>query len=502
MTENSRSEKLPARRGHNRVVANKGFVTRVALTIAAIFSLGFSAFASAAESGVTSFTHHPVGYIAVAIFVIAYAFVMLEEKLHMRKSKPVLLAAGLIWFLVAGAAAMTGDTESANAALKRNLLEYSELLLFLLVAMTYINAMEERQLFDALRGWLVNKGLSYRSLFWITGLMAFFISPVADNLTTALLMSAVLMKVGENSPRFIGLGCINIVIAANAGGAFSPFGDITTLMVWQKGVVEFTEFFRLFIPAAVNYLVPAIIMSFFVPGEPPGKAKDTVIMKRGARRTVALFLLTITTAVLGHNFLHLPAVVGMMMGLAYLQIFGYYLRMSFKRSVARERVWAENHHNTRLLARLDAAVPYDAFNPMARTEWDTLLFFYGVVLCVGGLGYIGYLSEVSELLYVGWNATGANITVGVLSAIVDNIPVMFAVLSMEPDMSHGQWLLVTLTAGVGGSLLSIGSAAGVALMGQARGYYTIMTHLRWTPVIALGYIASIATHMWLNASLF
>lgn len=139
----------------------------------------------------------------------------------MRKSKPVLLAAGLIWFLVAGAAAMTGDTESANAALKRNLLEYSELLLFLLVAMTYINAMEERQLFDALRGWLVNKGLSYRSLFWITGLMAFFISPVADNLTTALLMCAVLMKVGENSPRFIGLGCINIVIAANAGGAFS-----------------------------------------------------------------------------------------------------------------------------------------------------------------------------------------------------------------------------------------------------------------------------------------
>ncbi|WP_227520923.1 sodium:proton antiporter NhaD [Marinobacter aromaticivorans] len=474
----------------------------MALTLSFIVSMTFSAFASAAESGVRSLTHHPVGYIALAIFVIAYVFVTLEEKLHMRKSKPVLLAAGLIWFLVAAAAAMSGDTESANAALKHNLLEYSELLLFLLVAMTYINAMEERQLFDALRSWLVSKGFSYLSLFWITGVLAFFISPIADNLTTALLMCAVLMKVGENSPRFIGLGCINIVVAANAGGAFSPFGDITTLMVWQKGVVEFTEFFRLFIPSAVNYLVPAIIMSFAIPNEPPKKATEPVIMKRGARRTVALFLLTITTAVLGHNFLHLPAVVGMMMGLAYLQFLGYYLRLSFKRGVARERVWAENHQNTRLLKRLDTAVPFDVFNPMARAEWDTLLFFYGIVLCVGGLGYIGYLAEVSQILYEGWNATGANITIGLMSAIVDNIPVMFAVLSMGPDMSHGQWLLVTLTAGVGGSMLSIGSAAGVALMGQARGYYTLMSHLRWTPVIALGYAASIATHMWLNANLF
>jgi Na+/H+ antiporter NhaD/arsenite permease-like protein len=108
----------------------------------------------------------------------------------------------------------------------------------------------------------------------------------------------------------------------------------------------------------------------------------------------------------------------------------------------------------------------------------------------------------SEIMYSSWGATNANITVGLLSAIVDNIPVMFAVLTMNPDMSTGQWLLVTLTAGVGGSLLSIGSAAGVALMGQARGKYTFFGHLKWTPAIALGYAASIAAHMWLNASLF
>jgi len=131
-----------------------------------------------------------------------------------------------------------------------------------------------------------------------------------------------------------------------------------------------------------------------------------------------------------------------------------------------------------------------------------LLFFYGVILCVGGLGFIGYLALVSEAMYVNMGATFANVMVGVLSAIVDNIPVMFAVLTMNPDMSQGQWLLVTLTAGVGGSMLSIGSAAGVALMGQARGIYTFFGHLKWTPVIALGYGASIVTHLWINSSTF
>ena len=136
------------------------------------------------------------------------------------------------------------------------------------------------------------------------------------------------------------------------------------------------------------------------------------------------------------------------------------------------------------------------------TMVDSQVFFYGVVLCVGGLGFIGYLGMASELMYTGWGATTANVVVGVMSSIIDNIPVMFAVLSMHPDMPLGQWLLVTLTAGVGGSLLSIGSAAGVALMGQARGKNTFFSHLKWTPAIALGYVASIYVHMWLNSTLF
>ncbi|MCO7186895.1 MULTISPECIES: sodium:proton antiporter NhaD [unclassified Pseudoalteromonas] len=443
-----------------------------------------------------------LGWFCIAIFVLAYILVMLEEKLHMRKSKPVLVAAGLIWMMIGGYYVMNDIPELTEHAFRHNLLEFSELMLFLLVAMTYINAMEERRLFDALRVWMVRRGFNFRTLFWLSGFLAFVISPIADNLTTALLMCAVAMKVGQGDKEFINLSCINIVVAANAGGAFSPFGDITTLMVWQAGIVHFAEFFSLFFPALANYLVPALIMSLFVKNKKPAASDEVVELKRGARRIMVLFLITIATAVSCHSLLHLPPVLGMMMGLGYLQFFGYFLRTTLPNSLDRKRAEAEQAGDQERLKALGNVVPFDVFAKVSRAEWDTLLFFYGIVMCVGGLGFLGYLSLMSELLYGGWSATAANVFLGVVSAVVDNIPVMFAVLSMQPDMSHGQWLLITLTAGVGGSLLSIGSAAGVALMGQARGYYTFFGHLKWTPVIALGYAASILVHLWLNAELF
>ncbi len=461
-------------------------------------------------------TNHWVGFTSIVIFAVAYLLVMAEEFTHLRKSKPVILAAGLIWGLVAWYYQTHDLPHAAEEMVRHNLLEYAELMLFLLVAMTYINAMDERSVFEKLRSWLVAKGFGFRQLFWITGVLAFFISPVADNLTTALLMCAVVMAVGGGNTKFVLLACINIVVAANAGGAFSPFGDITTLMVWQKGIhtaqgtIDFWAFFALFIPSLVNWLVPCAIMHFAVPDETPHGGGEAVEMKRGAKRIIALFLATIVTAVSFHNFLAMPPVVGMLTGLAYLQFFGFYL----KKTYAKDHKHPTNGDLTEMEhdGQMGDMVAFDVFNKVARAEWDTLLFFYGVVLCVGGLGFIGYLALASEVMYTHWgaamelsasmNATPANVTVGLLSAIVDNIPVMFAVLTMMPDMSMGQWLLVTLTAGVGGSLLSIGSAAGVALMGQARGKYTFFGHLKWTPVIALGYVASVLAHIWINANSF
>ena len=457
-----------------------------------------------------------VGFAAIGIFFIAYTLVMLEERLHLRKSKPVIVAAGIIWALIGwrykvASAAATDDTTRealrtfAEEAVRHNLLEFGELFLFLLAAMTYINSMEERGVFDALRGWLVGRGFSLRGVFWITGLLAFCISPIADNLTTALLMGAVAASVGVGNPKFLVVAFINIVVAANAGGAFSPFGDITTLMVWQKGIIPFGGFFALFLPSVVNWLVPALCMSVVIGSTKPNPITETMRLQPGAFVVVGLFLVTIVMAVAFHNVLHLPPVLGMMTGLGLLKVFGYYLQRSALRERA-ERNAAHSIESTNPFEVVSHAgaerEPFDIFKRLEKAEWDTLMFFYGVILCVGGLGTMGYLELLSSVAYGDLGASRANIAVGVVSAIVDNIPVMFAILSMHPAMDTGQWLLVTLTAGVGGSLLSIGSAAGVALMGQARGVYTFAAHLKWTWAIALGYAASIWVHFLINRALF
>lgn len=485
---------------------------KLILTCALLMLGTVAAFASEGTSEVLNLTTTTYGLVALCLFIAAYTLVILEEKLHMRKSKPVLFAAGVIWILVALAYAAAGDTHSPHLAIKNNLFEYAELFLFLLAAMTYINAMDERNVFQALRSLLVSRGFTLRTVFWVTGFLAFIISPVADNLTTALLMGAVAMAVGGNNHKFLVVACINIVVAANAGGAFSPFGDITTLMVWQKGKVDFAEFFAIFVPSLLNWIIPAAIMSLTVSKERPAAMAEKIRMKFGARRVIFLFLLTIVSAVCFHNFLKLPPATGMMLGLGYLGLFSYYIKITEGRLLKGgdqpldiighnpddhcEPPSSQNH------SAHGPVYGFDLFRKIARAEWDTLLFFYGVIMCVGGLGQFGYLAATSHAMYTGLGATNANVLVGILSAIVDNIPVMFAVLTMDPQMSHGQWLLVTLTAGVGGSLFSIGSAAGVALMGSARGVYTFGSHLKWTWAIALGYAASILAHLWINARHF
>ena len=433
--------------------------------------------------------NHPVGIISIILFIIAYAFVMTEEVTHLRKSKPVLFAAGLIWAMIAWVGAQTGDSYAVKKEIMHAFDEFNQLMLFLLVAMTYINSMSERNVFEKLRSILLNQNFSYKKLFWITGFISFFLSPIADNLTTALTMCAVVLAVGKGNKNFTSISCVNIVVAANAGGAFSPFGDITTLMVWQAGYVEFTEFFQLFLPSLVNFIIPSFIMSFFITGSADDVENPPVILKRGAIQISLLFLVTIMMAISFKNFLNLPPVFGMMFGLSFLQLYGYYLKRSYS---------AQSKIN-----RDGSDQPFGIFKQIAQAEWDTLLFFYGVIMCVAGLSKIGYLALLNTTLYDGLGFTVANSLMGIISALIDNIPVMFSVIQMHDatTMDLNQWLLITLTAGVGGSLLSIGSAPGVALMGQAKGIYTFSSHLRWTGVIFIGYVMSILTHLWLSGLL-
>ena len=430
--------------------------------------------------------NHPVGIISIILFIIAYAFVMTEEVTHLRKSKPVLFVAGIIWAMIAWVGVQTGDSYAVKKELMHAFDEFNQLMLFLLVAMTYINSMTERNVFEKLRSILLDQNYSYKKLFWITGFISFFLSPIADNLTTALTMCAVVLAVGKGNKNFTSISCVNIVVAANAGGAFSPFGDITTLMVWQAGYVEFVQFFKLFLPSLVNFIIPSFIMSFFIDGSADEVENPPVLLKRGAIVISCLFLVTITMAISFKQFLKLPPVFGMMFGLSLLQLFGYYLKRTYS---------AESK-----ISRDGSDQPFGVFKQIAQAEWDTLLFFYGVILCVAGLSKIGYLALINTTLYDGLGFTMANSLMGIISALIDNIPVMFSVIQMHDTttMDLNQWLLITLTAGVGGSLLSIGSAPGVALMGQAKGIYTFSSHLRWTGVIFIGYVFSILTHLWLS----
>ena len=412
-----------------------------------------------------------IGVVSFAIFIIGYYFIAAEEKYHINKAKPALFTGAFMFMLIGVYYAMNGlDPESLHTEMETLILEIAEIYFFLLVAMTYIETLIERRVFDVMKYKLTSKGYSYKKLFWFTGLLAFFISPVADNLTTALILSTVLFTIDKKNIAFLVPGAINIVVAANAGGAWSPFGDITTLMAWTAQKGEFVDFLFLFPASVLGWAITAFLLSRFVPeGEPHFDPDDTNIpvMKDGGQVVVYLGVFTIVSAVLGHQFFHFPAMWGMMFGLGVLKLYAYTLNQK------------------------EGSEGFDIYVNMQKLENDTLLFFFGILSMVGALHFLGFLAYLHDLYGI-IGATASNVGVGFLSAVVDNVPVMSAILKANPDMELAQWMLVTLTAGIGGSLISFGSAAGVGVMGRLRGIYTFGSHLKFSWTILVGYLASIA----------
>jgi Na+/H+ antiporter NhaD/arsenite permease-like protein len=471
--------------------------------VLSILFVPFSAFAdtgnAAASSTNLDLTHHVIGYLSALIAVIAYISAMSEEVTDLRKSKPMVVGAAFIWFVICGYYAAHGQAKVAAVAFESNLLAYIELLLFILVSRTYLNTMEECGIFRTLQIYLLGKRFTYKQLFWITGGLGFLLSTLINSLTVAMLMGSIVMVLGKRTPEFIGLACVNIVCATNAGSTFSPLGGISTLFVWQDKILSFGQFFLLTIPCLVNYLLSAAIMQFWVPEGKPLAIQDIVLQKRGAKRVVLLFMLTIVIAVSGNVNLELPPAAGMMAGLGLLQLFNYYLIKTSEKVENKRDTYSYYPLKT---PSLNDPEGFDIFRNIGRVDWDTLLFFYGAMMIIGAMSFVGYLDAIAQFLFGQMSSTIANITIGLSSAFVDNGTLMFAVLSMHPEMSAGQWLLLTLTLGVGGSLLAIGSAPGVGMLGHMKGYYTFKAHLRWMPAILLGYFASIAVHFWINARYF
>ncbi len=410
-----------------------------------------------------------VGYLNLIIFVIGYYFIAAEEKFRINKAKPALLIGTLMFMLLGIYFALNHlDPTPLHHEMEKLILEIAEIFFFLFVAMTYIETLIERKVFDVLKYRLVSKGYSYKKLFWITGALAFWISPVADNLTTALILSTVLFTIDKTKTQFLVPGAINIVVAANAGGAWSPFGDITTLMAWTAGKGHFVDFLYLFVPALAGWLLTAWLLSFFVPkGEPHFDASlPKEELKSGAKVVIWLGVFTIFIAVVGHQLFHFPAMWGMMFGLALLKMYAFLHKR-------------KNKHDH-----------FDVYVNMKNVENDTLLFFFGILSAVGALHFMGYLEYIVKLYDI-IGPTAGNIGVGFISAIIDNVPVMSAILKADPPMGTDQWLLVTLTAGIGGSLISFGSAAGVGVMGRLRGIYTFGSHMKYAWTVLAGYILSI-----------
>ena len=411
-----------------------------------------------------------VGFASLAIFVVAYYFVAMEEQYHIDKAKPALLAGTFIFMLIAFYYVLHGmDMNLVHTQAQHLILEIAEIFFFLFVAMTYIESMIHMGVFDNLKYSLISKGYTYRQLFWVTGFLAFFISPIADNLTTALILSTVLITITKTKRSFLVPGAINIVVAANAGGAWSPFGDITTLMAWTAGKGTFVDFLFLFPASIIGYLVTAFLLAKVVPDEKPDfditKEKKPILMN-GSNVVIGLGIFTIFSAVMSHQVLHLPAMWGMMFGLALLKMYDYRLKKLHGKG-------------------------FEVFNSMAKIENNTLMFFFGILAAVGALYFLGWLALAAVVYDPSvLGPTWSNIGVGFLSAIVDNVPVMSAVLKASPEMGLDQWMLVTLTAGVGGSMISFGSAAGVGVMGKLPGIYTFGAHMKYSWMILIGYIVS------------
>jgi Na+/H+ antiporter NhaD/arsenite permease-like protein len=433
-----------------------------------------SLFASSESAGeLPNLTMTWVGFATLLIFVIGYYFVAAEEKYAIDKAKPALFIGTFMFMLVAIYYSLNGlDMNLVHTQAQHLILEIAEIFFFLFVAMTYIESLLHMGVFDSLKYNLVSKGYTYRKLFWVTGFIAFFISPIADNLTTALILSTVLITIEKTRKDFLVPGAINIVVAANAGGAWSPFGDITTLMAWTAGKGVFTDFLYLFPAAILGYIVTAFLLSRFVPKVVPDfdiANEKKPKMAEGAKVVMFLGVFTIFSAVMSHQVLHLPAMWGMMFGLALLKVYSYGLGKKY----------GKNHFNI--------------FESMSRIENNTLMFFFGILAAVGALYFVGWLglaAVVYDPSVLG--PTWSNIGVGFLSAIVDNVPVMSAILKANPEMGLDQWMLVTMTAGVGGSLISFGSAAGVGVMGKLHGIYTFGSHMKYAWTILLGYIVSVS----------
>ncbi len=417
--------------------------------------------------------------ILVIIFIIAYVAIALEHPIGINKSASALLGASLLWTIYA---LSTGDHTLVVQQLNESLASTAQIVFFLMGAMTIVEVVDAHNGFEVITSRIKTTKLS--SLMWLVGFVTFFLSAILDNLTTTIVMISLMKKLlDKQDDRIFFAGMI--VIAANAGGAWSPIGDVTTTMLWIGGQVTSLAIMKgVFLASMVNVIVPLIMVSCMLKGREavaPRQAEDGGLLQTTPFERNLMFFMGLGILVLVPAFktiTHLPPFMGILFGLGILWLVG--------NLVHRNKADEDKEHLTLVHA-------------LTRIDMGSIIFFIGILLSVATLEHTHVLGALAKWLDQAVGRQGMIVTIiGMASAIVDNVPLvaasmgMYSLLQYPPDSFL--WEFIAYCAGTGGSILIIGSAAGVAAMGLEK------IHFFWyvrkiAPLALIGYFGGIAVYI-------
>ncbi|MFZ1236899.1 MAG: sodium:proton antiporter NhaD [Prevotella sp.] len=438
----------------------------------------------------------------VFAFIVGYFFIAIESFTKVNKAAIALLTLVVCWTLFMFGAGdylpgLSGDDlyNQASSAIEKHLGSTSTTLFFLMGAMTIVEIVDQNGGFDFVRKALHTT--SERKLLWQIAFMTFFLSAILDNMTTAIVMIMILRKlVSKHEDRIIFASLV--IIAANTGGAFSPIGDVTTIMLWNKGVITpLGVISEVFVPSVVSLVVPVLIMQYSLKGrlvtsDSNLKIDSHVFEFDDFQRKVIFFLGVggLIFVPIFKSITHLPPFVGILLVLAILWI--------------TSEIFYRKHHHT------NAGMNNRVSNLLSKIDLSTILFFLGILMAVSCLEQVGVLQTLGTWLNQVSNGNHYIVTgvIGLVSSVVDNVPLVAGCMGMYPIQAVGDmavdgifWQLLAYCAGVGGSILIIGSAAGVVVMGLEKitfGWY--MKHVSWLALV--GYLSGILSYWLIRAFLF
>lgn len=408
------------------------------------------------------------GLTVLGIFTLCMVAIVFEAKLHMDKFKPALLML-LAWLVIGLHYFFSGDDPARYEALlkaqEHNEIEVFGLIGFMAFMWMIVEILAERNVFAALNSYLLGRGLGAKGLFWATGALSALLSPFVNNITTAMIFGKSIKQVSENR-QFTHVALCNIIIASNSGVWF--LGTATSLMVVLAGKISIVGLMLLAPAGLIGWAVSAWVLQMFymhnLPGEVIANTKTDGALKPGARALIAIGSVGLIAAVLMNVVLNIKIEFAIGMVLGAITLYCWHLK--------------KRGETIQVLVQLQ------------KVEWNTLMFFIGIISGVAALNHAGWLTYISHLFEV-VSPTWVNIILGVISGILDNVPVEAAALMSNPTLGRDQWALNALMVGIGGSLTVIGSAAGVMIMSIDKSY-TFGTHLKYLPAILVNFFASLA----------